>query len=125
MTTIKEIKFESFEYDPNEYKELVNNLYDRFESTENIENKKYALKSLFDYKYYNPKTKVPDGRYVRWIMTKDSKNMQLSSGGFVAFDNGYSVVVVVNPQKRFKISKRNAIFFVKLNNSERIMATLS
>jgi hypothetical protein len=124
MKQTKEIKFSTFEFDPNEYKTLVNNLYDRFETPENKKHKVYALKNLIDYKYYNSKTKVPDGRYIRWIYIKNSENMSLSSGGFVAYDNGYSVVVFVNPQKTLKISKRNAIFFVKLNNSEKIMSLI-
>ena len=118
----KEIKID-FEYDPNEVEELVKSFYDRFDSKENVENKKYAILKLKDYKFYNRKTKLPEGRYVRWIMTKDTKNMRLSSGGFIANDDQYSVWIITN-SKKLKISKKNAIFFVKLNKSEKIMAAI-
>lgn len=59
------------------------------------------------------------GRYVRYLYTKNPLNIELKLGGFVVDDNGYTVTLR-NDRFIYRVSKRNALFFMTITLNDRM-----
>lgn len=84
---------ENVEHEMNRTRKVLTGMLNRFRSETNTSTLEYALDALDGYCYVPSKQTLWLGRYVRYLSTKDTKNMKLRIGGFVVSDNGYTVVL--------------------------------
>ena len=90
---------------------MIKEVYEKFNSIKNKENRKEALDKLDGYAYVENDYKLRDGRYARYIDTSDPLDMFPKMGGFVVTDNGYTITLR-NNNRTFKVNKRNKLFFM-------------
>lgn len=98
--------------------EIVSNLYNRFMNEANANNLEYALGALEDYRYVPYGYCIPTGRYIRYIDNKDANDMKLKLGGFVLYDNKYSVTFKSSNSHIVKLNKRHCVMFVSITYNE-------
>tara|TARA_B100001094_G_scaffold328186_1_gene388042 strand:+ start:1524 stop:1928 length:405 start_codon:yes stop_codon:yes gene_type:complete len=99
-------------------KDIITNVYERWMNESNYNHLQYALEALEEYRYVAPKYVIPNGRYIRYIDLKDPYDAKLRLGGFVIYDNGYSVTFM-NRGKFIKINKKRAkAIFVRISDDE-------
>ncbi len=104
--------------------EIVHNIYNRFINENNKNNLDYALEVLKEYRFIPNKYIIPNGRYIRYIDTKDTKDMKLKLGGFVISDNGYSTTYK-SKTNLVKLSKKHCIIFVLITHAEKLAVALT
>ena len=97
--------------------EIIENLYQKFQSEDNTNNMNYALNVLNGFVYVPNKFQLWDGRYIRMIDTKQSFNMKLRIGGFLVEDDGYHIKLL-NNEKIYVYDKRNCITFMMLTEND-------
>ena len=117
---------ESLEKEQKVTNEIINNIYSRFISEDNANNREYALNALNDYRYIRNDYIIPCGRFVRYIDTKDHNNMKLKLGGFVTSDNGYSFVYksCAGDQRIVKVNKKHCIIFISITYDEQLRCAI-
>jgi len=113
METIKE-----------ETQTVLKNLYERFMNETNCNNYEKYAKDLEYYRYIRNTWVIPNGRYLRYIDTSDSKNMKLKKGGFVVDSNKYIFKLFDKRYGQLTIDKHNRVFFMKLNNDDAMRSAL-
>ena len=85
----------------------------------------YALEILVDnYRYVPNDTILSQGRYIRYLDLKKPLDIKLRLGGFVTNDNGYTVNLK-GPEKTFRVSKKNCLFFSQINDTDKIHAAVN
>ena len=97
---------------------LIDMLSKRFPSEHNLETLKYAQTVLDGYCYVRTPYRVWSGRYVRYLDMTDAFAMNLKLGGFCVSDNGYTVVLRGSNQRTFRVSRRNRLFFMVINDTD-------
>ena len=111
---------------------LLQNLFNRFNSEKNINNFETILQKLnFNskksqnhiYILVDKSFKCWTGRSISLINIKDPFDMKYKYGGFLLNDNGHSLTLR-NNNKIFKINKNNYITFMMLNNKDLLYVTL-
>jgi hypothetical protein len=97
---------------------LIDMLSTRFESEHNTETLEYAQKVLDGYCYVPSPSQLWVGRYVRYLDMKDAYRMDLKKGGFCLNDNGYTVQLRGNNNKVFKVSRKDRLWFMVMNDTD-------
>jgi len=102
-------------------------LYDtlkKFKTENNINTIEYCTDALMDDYVYVPLTnKLWIGRYSKYVDMSDPNNLKLKMGGFVISDNDHTVVIKQN-NKIFKVIKRSKLWFMKLNDIDKMKLKL-
>jgi len=97
---------------------LVDMLSKRFPSEHNLETLQYAQNALDGYCYVRPPYRLWPGRYVRYLDMTEAYAMKLKLGGFCVSDNGYVVVIRGSNQRMVRLSRRNRLFFMVINDTD-------
>lgn len=94
---------------------IVDNIYERYPSEANTNHHGYAQEKLMHFRYVPLKYCIPPGSYVRMIDLRNPYDASLYSGGFVARDNGYSMVVrAARCDRVFTFSREKYAVFLQL-----------
>ena len=102
-------------------KSVIRSIYSRFINEKNHNNMQYALEVLQEYRYAPNKYCIPQGRFIRYIDTKNHTDMKLKVGGFVLSDNGYSLTYRSSSSENIvKLSKNHCIIFVQITYNDRL-----
>tara|TARA_Y100000816_G_C25898085_1_gene468476 strand:- start:208 stop:615 length:408 start_codon:yes stop_codon:yes gene_type:complete len=102
---------------------IIDNVYNRFKSEKNENNRQLCIDKLEHYCYVPNKFKLWDGHNVRYIDTTNAWDMSLKLGGFVINDNGYTVVLK-NHKRIFRVKKQGTHFFMLLDNNDKIRSII-
>jgi hypothetical protein len=98
---------------------MITHLFDRYVSEANTNNKQYALEVLEGYYFIPSKLMAWNGRYIRYIDTKDTYDMKVKIGGFLVNDDKFTMVLK-NQQRVFKVKKQNVVCFMLPNPNDRL-----
>lgn len=105
---------------------IIQNIFLNFPNEHNLNIMNDCLvhfnNSQDDYVFVPYKLKCWDGRYVAFINKKNPLKMYIQNGGFVTYDNGYSVSILSN-NKTFKFNKKNYHVFMLLNDKDKRYAS--
>ena len=105
--------------------DCIRNIYDLCLNEANVNNLQYALDSLIGFRYIPNSFLIPNGRYVRYIDTKNHLDMKLRLGGFVTSDNSFSVSYISCASSHVvKVNKKHCIFFIKVTQDELLRCSL-
>lgn len=102
-------------------------LYDtlnKCKTENNINTIEYCTDVLMkDYVYVPLTNKLWVGRYSKYIDMSNPSELKLKMGGFVISDNDHTVVMKQN-NKIFKVMKRSKLWFMKLNDVDKMKLEL-
>ena len=128
MKTIKVVKLskkyqtnvQNIENERKKVEEVIQNTFEKFINEENYNTLDYVNQCLIDeYIYISNDIILSEGKYIRYLDLKNVNKIKLRIGGFVLFDNGYSVTIKVQ-NGNIRLSKKNKIFFSKMTDTDRI-----
>jgi len=109
----------SIEEEKKQNKSILKNVFEPFMNEKNKNNYDYILSIIDNYRYVPKNVCIPEGRYVRFLDTKNQNDMMLHVGGFLTSDNNYSITFLYKDNV-YKYNKRNLIIFTYITNSELI-----
>jgi hypothetical protein len=103
---------------------LLHDTSKKFKTENNMNTIEYCTDVLMnDYVYVPLINTLSIGRYCKYIDMSDPNNFKLKMGGFVISDNNYTVVMKQN-HKIFKVIKRSKLWFMKLNDIDKMKLKL-
>ena len=88
-----------------------------------IQKKNKLLKSLKGYRYVEDLQEIIEGRFLRWLITKNNE-ISLSNGGIlveIKIEDSINLVLKNNRNNFFQINLDNNIIFQKLTEQEKII----
>ena len=94
-------------------------LIQKYKSEKNTNTWFECIEKLDGYCYVPNHMQLYVGRYVRYLYTKNPLNIELKLGGFVIDDNGYTVILR-NERFIYRVSKKNALFFMTITHNDRM-----
>ena len=105
--------------------DVIENTFNKFMNEANHNTMEYAYDVLQDdYVYVPNNTILTSGKYIRYLDLKNPMEIKLRIGGFVTTDNGYTVSIR-GIERSFRVSKRNALFFSQISDSDRIRVAVN
>jgi hypothetical protein len=111
------------EYDKNKINEIKNNILEKLNLPEEIFID--FQRKLEDYKYIDELPDLQQGRYIRWISTKPSKNENLATGGIVCdikvVNEGINIICKNKFNRFFEIKMNDNIIFQKITKQEKVL----
>ena len=128
MKSIKVVKLskkyqtnvQNIENERKKVEEVIQNTFEKFINEENYNTLDYVNQCLIDeYIYISNDIILSEGKYIRYLDLKNVNKIKLRIGGFVLFDNGYSVTIK-GQNGNIRLSKKNKIFFSKMTDTDRI-----
>lgn len=88
-----------------------------------IQKKNKLIKSLKGYRYVEDLQEIIEGRFLRWLITKDNE-ITLSNGGIlveIKIEDTINLVLKNNRNNFFQINLDDNIIFQKLTEQEKII----
>ena len=88
-----------------------------------IQKKNKLIKCLKGYRYVEDLQEIIEGRFLRWLITKDNE-ITLSNGGIlveIKIEDSINLVLKNNRNNFFQINLDNNIIFQKLTEQEKII----
>jgi hypothetical protein len=111
------------EYDKNKINEIKNNILENLNLPEEIFID--FQRKLQDYKYIDELPDLQQGRYIRWISIKPSKNENLAIGGIVCdikvVNEGINIICKNKFNRFFEIKMNDNIIFQKITKQEKVL----
>lgn len=105
--------------------DVIENTFNKFMNEANHNTMEYAYDVLQDdYVYVPNNTILTSGKYIRYLDLKNPMEIKLRIGGFVTTDNGYTVSIR-GIERSFRVSKRNALFFSQISDTDRIRVAVN
>lgn len=93
-------------------RDVLIDLFNRFLSEANTNTLDYALSALDGYCYVPLSFTLWPGRYARYLDTSNAFDIRVKMGGFVVNDNGYTITLINNNNRTFRVDKRKCVWFM-------------
>ena len=133
MSKIKSIKINkkilpyatSIENENKNTQNMIQNIYERYPSEDNSNNRLYAEEKLFNFRYVPLSYIISNGSYVRYIDLRNPYNATLSSGGFVICDNGHNIILKkARDTGTVSLQRRRYALFLQLTTDDQLRSLL-
>jgi len=107
-----------------ETRNILESVYNRFMNEANYNNLEKTRSALMQYRFIHKDWILPQGRYIRYISTKNPNNIVLRCGGFVLDCNKYIITIFNKYIGKHVVSRKENIIFMKLNADDIMRCSL-